>query len=125
MLAGAHLSQVMSSNPAAIAPSRAAASKHPINFWRPPLIDRFFHLWRDWRSALAIVEPETVVARHRAAFASSGPGRRGTAHRTTGHFARGPRSHPQELPGESFLGCSPASIANYSNSASFTRKRVL
>src|SRR5260370_17532159 len=26
------------------------------------------HLWRDWRSALAIVKPETVVAWHRAAF---------------------------------------------------------
>src|SRR2546425_7445545 len=25
-------------------------------------------LWRDWRSALAIVKPETVVAWHRAAF---------------------------------------------------------
>ena len=35
--------------------------------------DRLFwicltHLWRDWRSALAIVKPETVVAWHRAAF---------------------------------------------------------
>jgi|SRR5580700_1747 putative transposase len=27
-----------------------------------------FRLWRDWRSALAIVKPETVVAWHRAAF---------------------------------------------------------
>src|SRR5215469_2461452 len=26
------------------------------------------HLWRDWRSALAIVKPETVVAWHRAGF---------------------------------------------------------
>jgi len=25
-------------------------------------------LWRDWRSALAIVKPETVVAWHRAGF---------------------------------------------------------
>ena len=35
--------------------------------------DRLFwicltHLWRDWRSALAIVKPETVVAWHRAGF---------------------------------------------------------
>jgi len=35
--------------------------------------DRLFwiclsRLWRDWRSALAIVKPETVVAWHRAAF---------------------------------------------------------
>jgi len=42
---------------------------------RPKLTpgDRLFwiclsRLWRDWRSALAIVEPETVVAWHRAAF---------------------------------------------------------
>jgi hypothetical protein len=26
------------------------------------------HLWRDWRSALAIVKPETVLAWHRAGF---------------------------------------------------------
>jgi hypothetical protein len=26
------------------------------------------HLWRDWRSALAIVKPETVIAWHRAGF---------------------------------------------------------
>ena len=26
------------------------------------------HIWRDWRSALAIVKPETVVAWHRAGF---------------------------------------------------------
>jgi putative transposase len=36
-------------------------------------------LWRDWRSALAIVKPETVVAWHRAAFRCSGPGRCGAA----------------------------------------------
>src|SRR5262252_7801879 len=42
---------------------------------RPKLTpgDRLFwvclsRLWRDWRSALAIVEPETVVAWHRATF---------------------------------------------------------
>jgi hypothetical protein len=27
-----------------------------------------FRLWRDWRSALAIVKPETVVAWHLAGF---------------------------------------------------------
>jgi hypothetical protein len=26
------------------------------------------HLWRDWRSALAIVKPETILAWHRAGF---------------------------------------------------------
>ena len=42
---------------------------------RPKLTsgDRLFwicltRLWRDWRSALAIVKPETVVAWHRAGF---------------------------------------------------------
>src|SRR5215468_6415862 len=42
---------------------------------RPKLAsgDRLFwvclsRLWRDWRSALAIVKPETVVAWHRAGF---------------------------------------------------------
>jgi putative transposase len=34
-------------------------------------------IWRDWRSALAIVKPETVVP----AFACSGPGRCGAANR--------------------------------------------
>src|SRR5215470_16017922 len=28
----------------------------------------FCRIWRDWRSALAIVKPETVVAWHRAGF---------------------------------------------------------
>src|SRR3974377_1495776 len=27
-----------------------------------------FRIWRDWRSTLAIVKPQTVVAWHRAAF---------------------------------------------------------
>src|SRR6266849_6448511 len=27
-----------------------------------------FRIWRDWRSALVIVKPETVVAWHRAGF---------------------------------------------------------
>jgi hypothetical protein len=36
-------------------------------------------IWRDWRSALAIVKPETVVAWHRAGFRCSGPGRYGAA----------------------------------------------
>ena len=52
-----------------------------------------FRLWRDWRAAVGIVKPETVVAWHRAGF------RRPTW--TTGHFARGPRSDPQDVPGES------------------------
>ena len=35
---------------------------------RPPAVDLSVRLWRDWRSALAILKPETVVAWHRAAF---------------------------------------------------------
>jgi hypothetical protein len=35
-------------------------------------------LWRDWRSALAIVKPETILG-IAPAFASSGPGKCGTA----------------------------------------------
>jgi len=57
------------------------ALRHQINVLRraskkrPPLKagDRLFwvslsRLWRDWRSALAIVKPETVVAWHRKGF---------------------------------------------------------
>src|ERR1700732_4614287 len=38
-------------------------------------------LWHDWRSALAIVKPETALAGIMPAFACSGPGRCGTANR--------------------------------------------
>ncbi len=38
-------------------------------------------IWSDWRSALAIVEPQTVLAWHRKGFVFSGPGRCGTANR--------------------------------------------
>jgi hypothetical protein len=46
-----------------------SAAKRP----KLTLADRLFwislsRLWRDWRSALAIVRPETAVAWHRAAF---------------------------------------------------------
>ena len=39
------------------------------------------HLWSDWRSALAIVQPETVLAGTAWAFVSSGHGRFGEAGR--------------------------------------------
>jgi hypothetical protein len=39
------------------------------------------HIWSDWRSALAIVQPETVLAWHARAFVSSGHGRFGGAGR--------------------------------------------
>src|SRR5215469_4891868 len=53
-------------------------------------------LLRDWRSALAIVKPETVLAWHRAGFRPfwTWKVRRGQP----GHFARGPRSHPARRP---------------------------
>jgi len=54
-------------------------------------------LWRDWRSALAIVKPEKVLAWHRAGFVLDlESAARPTW--TTGHFARGPRSHPARRP---------------------------
>src|SRR5215469_10268432 len=62
-----------------------------------------FRLWRDWRAAVGIVKPETVVAWHRAGF------RRPTW--TTGHFARGPRSDPQDVPGESL--CLAKTLADF------------
>jgi hypothetical protein len=65
-------------------------------------------LWRDWRSALAIVKPESVIAWQRAGFRLfldlEGAAR---PNRTTAHFARGPRSDPQDVPGDSRLVCTP------------------
>jgi hypothetical protein len=62
-------------------------------------------LWSDWRAALAIVKPETVIAWHRAGL-SAVLDLEGAARptRTTLHFARGPRSDLQDVPGESRLG---------------------
>src|SRR5438309_10505669 len=62
-------------------------------------------LWRDWRSALAIVKPETVVAVvawHRAGFRLFWTWK--VRHGQPGRpvlFARGPRSDPQDVPRES------------------------
>ena len=39
------------------------------------------HIWSDWRSVLAIVQPETVLAWHPRAFVSSGHRRFGGAGR--------------------------------------------
>jgi len=64
-------------------------------------------IWRDCRSALAIVKPETVVAascRLSPVLDLEGAAR---PTRTTGHFPRGSRSDPQDVPGESQLGCTP------------------
>src|SRR6266576_6113224 len=63
-------------------------------------------LWRDWRSALAMVKPETVVALAscRLSFVLDLEGALRKT-RTTRHFKRSPRSDSQDVPGESRLGC--------------------
>jgi transposase InsO family protein len=48
--------------------SKVRCKTREINLQRPSVLDLSSRLWRDWRSALAIVKPETVVAWHRAAF---------------------------------------------------------
>src|SRR6266446_482352 len=62
-------------------------------------------LWRDWRSALAIVKPETVVglASCRLSFVLDLEGALRKT-RTTRHFKRSPRSDSQDVPGESRWG---------------------
>jgi hypothetical protein len=64
------------------------------------------HLWRDWRSTLAIVKPATVVAWHRAGFRLfwTWKVRRGQPGRPV--ISREVRD-PQDVPGESGLGCTP------------------
>src|ERR1700756_3310174 len=47
---------------------RSAARRPKLNPWDRLLWIGLSRLWRDWRSALAIVRPETVVAWHRAGF---------------------------------------------------------
>src|SRR6266853_1466044 len=48
---------------------RRSARKRPkLTSWDRLLWICLSHLWRDWRSALAIVKPETVIAWHRAGF---------------------------------------------------------
>jgi putative transposase len=48
--------------------SRIHEKTPEIDLWGPPLVDLSVPLWCDWRSALAIVKPQTVVAWHRAGF---------------------------------------------------------
>ena len=47
---------------------RFAAKRPKLSSWDRLLWICLSRLWRDWRSTLAIVNPETVVAWHRAAF---------------------------------------------------------
>jgi hypothetical protein len=87
---------------------RSARKRPTLTSWDRLLWICPSRLWRDWRSALAMVKPETVVAWHRAGFPPvldlEGAPR---PTRTTRHFAPGPRSDPQDVPGESRLGCTP------------------
>ncbi len=50
------------------APPNRRASEVPKKTLEIELWIYLSHLWRDWRSALAIVDPVTVVAWHRASF---------------------------------------------------------
>ena len=79
---------------------------------RPKLsaADRFFwawlcRVWIDWRSALVIVKPETVIAWHRKGFqvVLDLEGSAGTT-RTTSGPNRNPRADPQDESGESAVG---------------------
>jgi hypothetical protein len=127
MLTDAHFSQVMSSNsvldftfaccpgtrePGSAPPNRSASEvrcKTPeIDLWRPPLVDLFVPPLA--RLALSAGHHQ---ARNGRGLASSrlsplldleGATR---PTRTTCHFARGPRSHPQDVPRESPLGSTP------------------
>jgi putative transposase len=47
---------------------RSARKRPKLNSWDRWLWVWFSRIWSDWRSALAIVQPETVVAWHRAGF---------------------------------------------------------
>ena len=47
---------------------RSAAKRPKLTPWDRLLWIGLSRLWRDWRSALAIVRPETVVSWHRAGF---------------------------------------------------------
>jgi hypothetical protein len=61
--------------------------------------------WRAWRSALAIVKPETVLAWHRKGFRLFWTWKiqRGLPGRPA--VSRSPRPDPPNVPGESALGC--------------------
>lgn len=47
---------------------RSARKRPTLTSWDRLLWVCLSRIWRDWRSALAIVKPETVVAWHRAGF---------------------------------------------------------
>ena len=70
-------------------------------------------VWRDWRSALVIVKPETVVAWHRMGFRLfwTWKVRRGQPGRPR-DCPRDSRPDPQDVAGESYFGCTPAFTAS-------------
>src|SRR6266446_6974294 len=61
-------------------------------------------LWRDWRSALAIVKNGRSLVSCRLSFLLDLEGALRKT-RTTRHFKRSPRSDSQNVPGESRMGC--------------------
>jgi hypothetical protein len=66
-------------------------------------------LWRDWRSTLVIVKPETVVAWHRKGFRLFWTWKVRHGQPDDPSFPARPktRSDPQDVPGEPRLGCTP------------------
>jgi hypothetical protein len=99
---------------------------------RPKLTsgDRLFwiclsRLWCDWRSTLAIVKPETVVAWHRAAFRRfwTRKARRGLPRRPL--ISCEARDLIRKMCGRIPFGAHRGSMANCSNSASTSRKAAL
>jgi hypothetical protein len=62
--------------------------------------------WADWRSALVVVKPETVIAWHRKGFRAvldlEGPAR---TNRKAGRLARSPESDPHHEPRQPIVGC--------------------
>src|SRR5262249_17397207 len=65
-------------------------------------------VWQDWRAALAIVRPETVIAWHRQGFRLfwTGKVRRGQT-RSTGGPPRSPRFDPADEPRQPSVGRAP------------------
>ena len=97
---------------------RRSARKRP----RLTPVDRLLwvwlsRIWGDWRSALAIVRPETALlawCRFSAVLDLEGAAR---PTQTTYHCARGPRSDPQDVPGEPHLGCTPQEAEDRSSTS--------
>ena len=102
-----------------IAILQRSSRKHPkLTPWDRGLWVWFSRIWSDWRSALAIVQPETVVAWHRAGFRRfwTWKVRRGQPGRPL--VCREVRDLIREMCRENPVGVHPASTGNCSNSAS-------